>query len=60
MSSRKPKREAISLMDNKPRKIVNDLRLIISSQTNLTYYTENFVFSALHKDRTDNQDDGNF
>ena len=46
-------------MDHKPRKIVNDLRLI-SSETNLAYYTENFVFSALHKDRPDNQDDGNF
>ena len=46
-------------MDHKPRKIVNDLRLI-SSETNLAYYTENFVFSALHKDRLDNQDDGNF
>ena len=59
VSAHKPKHEAISLMDHKPQKIVNDLRLI-SSETNLAYYTENFVFSALHKDRPDNQDDGNF
>ena len=59
VSAHKPKHEAISLMDHKPRKIVNDLRLI-SSETNLAYYTENFFFSALHKDRPDNQDDGNF
>ena len=39
-------------MDHKPRKIVNDLRLI-SLETNLAYYTEDFVLSALHKDRTD-------
>ena len=43
-------------MDHKPRKIVNDLRLI-SLETNLAYYTENFVFSALYEDRPD---DGNF
>ena len=42
-----------SLMDHKPRKIVNDLRLI-SLEANLAYYTEDFVFSALYKDRTDN------
>ena len=59
VSAHKPKHEAISLMDHKPRKIVNNLWLI-SSETNLAYYTENFVFSALHKDRPDNQDDGNF
>ena len=41
VSAHKPKHEAISLMDHKPRKIVNDLRLI-SSETNLAYYTENF------------------
>ena len=46
-------------MDHKPRKIVNDLRLI-SLETNLAYYKEDFVLSALHKDRTDNKDDGNF
>ena len=57
VSVRKPKHETI--MDHKPRKIVNDLRLI-SLQTNLAYYTEDFVLSALHKDRTDDQDDGNF
>ena len=34
------------------RKIVNDLRLI-SLETNLAYYTEDFVLSALHKNRTD-------
>ena len=51
VSARKPKHETISLMDNKPRKIVNDLRLI-SLETNLAYYTEDFVLSALHKDRT--------
>ena len=50
--ARKPKHETISLMDHKPRKIVNDLRLI-SLETNLAYYTENFVFSALYKDRPD-------
>ena len=37
----------------KLRKIVNDLRLI-RLETNLAYYTENFVFSPLYKDRTDN------
>ena len=58
VSAHKLNHETISLMDHKPRKIVNDLRLI-SSETNLAYYTENFVFSALHKDRPDNQDDGN-
>ena len=40
-------------MDHKPQKIVNDLRLI-SPETNLAYYKENFVSSALYKDRTDN------
>ena len=39
-------------MDHKPRKIVNDLRLI-SLETNLAYYKEGFVLSALHKDKTD-------
>ena len=39
-------------MDHKPRKIVNDLRLI-SLETNLAYYKEDFVLSALHKDKTD-------
>ena len=39
-------------MDHKARKIVNDLRLI-SLKTNLAYYTEDFVLSALHKDKTD-------
>ena len=39
-------------MDHKPRKIVNDLRFI-SHETNLEYYKEEFVLSALHKDRTD-------
>ena len=53
VSARKLKHETISLMDHKPRKIVNDLRLI-SVETNLAYYTENFAFSALYKDRTDN------
>ena len=52
-SACKPKHETISLMDNKPRKIMNDLRLI-SLETNLSYYTEKFVFSALYEDRTDN------
>ena len=37
-------------MDHKPLKIVNDLRLI-SLETNLAYYKEDFVLSALHKDR---------
>ena len=46
----KPKHETISHMDHKPRQIVNDLRLI-SLETNLAYYTENFVFPALYKDR---------
>ena len=51
-------------MDHKPRKIVNDLRLIfffciwgdlrlISLETNLAFYKKDFVLSALHKDRTD-------
>ena len=39
-------------MDHIPRKIVNDLRLI-SLENNLAYYKEDFVLSALHKDRTD-------
>ena len=39
-------------MGHKPRKIVNDLRLI-SLEANLANYTEDFVLSALHKDRTD-------
>ena len=39
-------------MDHKPLKIVNDLRLI-SLETNLAYYKEDFVLSALHKDRSD-------
>ena len=51
-SAHKPKHETVSLMDHKPRKIVNDLRLI-SPETNLAYYTEDFVFSALYIDRTD-------
>ena len=33
-------------MDHKPRKIVNDLRLI-SLETNLAYYKKDFVLSAL-------------
>ena len=37
-------------MDHKPRKIVNDLPLI-SLETNLACYKEDFVLSALHKDR---------
>ena len=37
-------------MDHKPRKIVNDLRLI-SLETNLAYYKKDFVLFAL--DRTD-------
>ena len=45
-------------MDHKQGKIVNDLRLI-SNEANLAYCTENFVFSALYKNRTDNKDDGN-
>ena len=55
VSARKPKHETeTSLTDNKPYKIiVNDLRLIIL-ETNLEYYTDNFVFSALYKDRTKN------
>ena len=40
-------------MDHKQGKIVNDLRLI-SNEANLAYRTENFVFSALYKNRTDN------
>ena len=48
--ARKPKRETISLVDHKPPKIVNDLRLI-SLETNLACYKEDFVLSALHKDR---------
>ena len=39
-------------MDYKPRKIVNDLRLI-NLETYLAYYKEDFVLSAHHKDRTD-------
>ena len=39
-------------MDHKPRKIVNDVRLI-RLETNLAYYKEDFALSALHKDRTD-------
>ena len=39
-------------MDHKQRKIVNDLRLI-SLETNLAFYKEEFALSALHKDRTD-------
>ena len=42
-----------SLMDPKPFKTVNYLRLI-SLETNLAYCTEDFVFSALYIDRTDN------
>ena len=53
VSARKPKHETISLTDHKPHKIVNDLRLI-SLETNLAYYTKDFVFSTLYKDRTDN------
>ena len=45
-------------MDHKQRKIVYDLRLI-SLEANLEFCTENFVFSALYKNRTDNSDDGN-
>ena len=52
VSARKPKHETLSLMDHKPRKIVNDLRLI-SLETKLAYYKKDFVLSALHKDRTD-------
>ena len=53
VSARKTTDETISLMDHKPHKIVNDMRLI-PLETNLAYYTENFVFSVLYKDRTDN------
>ena len=53
VSAGKPKHETISLTDHKPHKIVNDLRLI-SLETNLAYYTKDFVFSTLYKDRTDN------
>ena len=42
----KQKHETISLKDHKPPQIVNDLRLI-SLETNLAYYTENFVFSVI-------------
>ena len=52
VSARKPKHETILLMDNKPRKIMNDLRLI-NLETNLAYNKKDFVLSALHKDRTD-------
>ena len=45
--------ETISLMDHKQRKIVNDLRLI-SLEANFAYCTENFVFSAIYNNRTDN------
>ena len=45
--------ETISLMDHKQRKIVYDLRLI-SLEADLEFCTENFVFSALYKNRTDN------
>ena len=48
VSAHKPQHETISLMDHKPRKIVNDLRLI-SLETHLAYYTEDFVFSSLTK-----------
>ena len=53
VSASKPKHETISLMDHKQGKIVNDLRLI-SNEANLAYCTENFAFSALYKNRTDN------
>ena len=52
VSARKPKHETLSLMHLKQHKIVNDLRLI-RLETNLAYYTETFVFSALYKDRTE-------
>ena len=39
-------------MDHKPRKIVNDLRLI-GLETNIAYYKTDFVLSVLHKGRTD-------
>ena len=48
VSAHKPEHETISLMDYKPRKIVNDVRLI-SPETNLAYYSEDFVFSSLTK-----------
>ena len=51
--ARKPKYETISPTNHKPHKIVNDLGLI-SLETNLAYYTEDFIFSTLYKDRTDN------
>ena len=38
-------------MDHKPRHIVNDLR-IIGIETNLAYYTENFVFYALYRGKS--------
>ena len=57
--SQEPPFFKISLMDHKPRQIVNDLRLI-NLETNLACYIENVVFSALYKDKTDNEDDGNF
>ena len=43
-----------SLIVHKPSKIVNDLRLFISLETNLVCYTENFVNPALYEVRTDN------
>ena len=46
----KPKKKKISL--SKPGGIVNDLRLI-DLETFLAYNTENVVFSALYRDRTD-------
>ena len=52
VSARKPKHETLSLMHHKPYKIVNDVRLI-RLETNLAYYTETSVFSALYKDGTE-------
>ena len=54
----KKKKKKISL--GKPREIVNDLRLIYL-ETFLAYNSENVVFSAHYRDRTNiNQDDGHF
>ena len=48
VSARKPKHETISLVDHKPRKIVNYLRLI-SLETNLAYYRKLCLFCTLQR-----------
>ena len=48
VSARKPKHETISLVDHKPRKIVNNLRLI-SLETNLAYYRKLGLFRTLQR-----------